>query len=202
MSYFDFSATFEKAGGLFRKRLRRLFETQTDLEGRRFERPALSTLKQRARLLQGSTSHSRLALLARLGKTPGKTLKGTKRTKKSGAPTSVPLTRLYVTHDLALRGFRAEHSAESVRIYVSEDAHIDFYGTNPSLADLIRWNSKGQARLNPRVGSKAPLVFPNNDAEIQDIKPEFGWVAQMLERDALVQARAKLKLQLRAELRV
>jgi hypothetical protein len=199
---FDFSLTFEKIGILYRKRLRRTLETQTALEGRTFARPAIATLKQRARLLQGSTSHSRLSLLARLGKTPGKTTKGKARTKTTGAPTSVPLTRLYVTHDLALRGFRADHSPESVRVYVAEDPHIPFYGSTPTLAEIIRWNSRGQSELNPKVGGKAPLVFPTNEREVEAIQPEFSWSRQMLEAEALRQAREKLTLKLQAELKL
>lgn len=189
---FDFKVAFEKVGGLFTKRFRRSFETQTDLEGRAFAKPAPATLKQRARLLQGSTSQKKLALWASQGETKGKNLKG-KAWKKGGGPKAVPITRLYVTHDLALRGFRFDARKEEVRLFVADDPHIPFYGTEPRLSDIIRWNSKGQPKLNPRVGGKAPLVWPMTPKQVEEIQPEYKFAYAILERAAAEQMKSKLK---------
>lgn len=197
----DFTATFAKIGGLLTKRLRRGLETQQDLRGNRFAPPALATLKARARLMQGTTRGSKLSAMHAAKQSGGKTTKG-KPWKGGKGAKSVPLTRLYVTHDLALRGFKYDEKPFGVRVYVQEVPHIPFYGKDPSLADIVRWNSLGQIRVNPRLKGRAPLVFPNNEREVSAIMPEMKWAWEMLEREAARQMKEQLRLKLRTELRI
>lgn len=202
MASFDFTEVLNRIGATFTKRFRRVIETQIDLDGRAFSPPAPSTLKARARLMQGTTSQKKLAGQKANKTVAGKTLAGTARTKWNQRVKSIPLTRVYVTHDLALRGFRHTAFPSMLRVFVQDVAHKPFYGKNPLLSDIVRWNSKGQPSLNPRVGVKAPNLFPASDLDVPKIQPEWGMAKDMFEREAVKQAREKFTLFVRTELRV
>jgi hypothetical protein len=167
MINFDFTETFRQIGQMFCTRFRQAIEQQVDLAGKAYARPALSTLKARERLLAGTTLESRKRMFKALKLTKGETLKGKGRTAKGSKHVSTPLTRMYVTHDTAIRGFQFEAQAKGVTVFVPDTPHIPVGGKTTSLSKIIQYNSQGQPRLNPRVGGKAPLIFPANSEQLQ-----------------------------------
>ena len=186
----DFTKTLSDIGKLFTVGFRQRIERQTGIDGGRYARPKMSTLKSRERLLAGTTLASRAALLDKMGVKRGQTLRGTKRGAKH---ISTSIARLYVTHDLAVRGFRSESSPNMVRIFVSDAPHTPFYGTNPTLRQIIQWNSRGQ---DENTSSSSPLVFPTTRQEVMAIQPEFSRAGQMIKTEANRQIKDMAKMNL------
>jgi hypothetical protein len=194
---FDFTKVFTDIGKLFVRGLGLRIRQQVGIDGARYSRPELGTLKARQRMLTGTRSSK--------GVTKGITLKGkTRKTQAVGEKgvTNVPITRLLVSKDTALRGFKSEAKSNSVRVYVSEASHIKM-GKQPTktYAEIIGFNSRGQDDLNTGIKSP-PLVFPTDATEIEMMEKEMDFAHRMFEKEASIQMNKLATLRLKKVLRI
>jgi hypothetical protein len=178
---FDLTKAWFEVGKLYAREMSLGIQQQRGLDGSPYVPPKMSTLKARIRTL-GT-----------------KTIRGTKGKSKTQ---NSSLKRLYVTGDLAKRGFSFMAANDQVRVFATRVPHWGtYYDSNPLLSDLIKWNSKGQPDLNPNVGSRAPLVFPTKPAEIGAME-STKYVNGILWREMDKQMRAAGTQNLKAQLNI
>jgi hypothetical protein len=190
---FDFKEVFTEIGRLFVHGLGLRIKKQVSLDGARYSRPELSTLKARQRMLAGTKSRK------------GITLRGKIRAVQAvGAQglTNVPITRLLVSQDTANRGFGSEASKDNVRIFISDAYHIKMGKQKTiSFSKIISHNSRGQDDLNTAIKSP-PLVFPTDTAEILMMEKEIGFARRMFDAEASEQMNKLATLKLRKVLKI
>lgn len=194
---FDFTEVFRRIGQLFVRGLSLRIKQQVGLDGARYSKPELSTLKGRQRMLAGTRSWK--------GVTRGITLKGkVRKVQAVGVKglTNVPITRLLVSQDTANRGFGFEATKDGVKVFVSPKSHIKM-GKQPTKTyeQIIGWNSRGQDDVNTNIKSP-PLVFPTSNTEIEMMEREMDFVRRMFEIEASKQMNQLATLKLRKVLRI
>jgi len=158
---FDFTKTFDFIGRAFVRALSLNVRQQQGIDGNGYSFIAPSTGKSR-----------------RAKRTGTKFLKGirTKRVKdfdESYEVTKsvfsrglvVSLKRLFVTGEFAASGFNYSPDKNGVDVFVPES----FHKGGATMADIVRYNSRGQSRLNKNIKAP-PLVFPNNAGEVALIR--------------------------------
>jgi hypothetical protein len=195
---FDFTAVFTKIGDVFVRGLKLRIKRQTGIDGQRYSRPELSTLKARQRMLSGTHS-------AKKGTTLGITTKGkVRKIQAVGVKglTNVPITRMLVSQDTANRGFESTATKDRVRVFVSEQTHIKMGGNKtPTFAQLIDWNSKGQSNVNPHV-KRPPLMFPSDAIEITMMEKEMDAAQRLFAIEASKQMNQKATMKLKRILHI
>lgn len=165
---FDFTTIFKEIGRIFVRRLGLNIRNQTGIDGQKYSRPEMSTLKSRQRALKG------------------KTLRQTKRTEKRPL-TSVPISRLFVTQDTSKRAFDSISDKDSATVYVTGKQHI---GNKATFQEIIGYNSRGQSNINSDI-KNPPLVFPTTTREVLLMRDEVAQGSRLLKNEVLRQIKEK-----------
>lgn len=158
---FDFTKTFEFMGKMFVRALKLGIRQQTGIDGTGYSPAAPSTARGRGIKTFRNKSESKNAK--------------TGKPKTFGAR-GLSLKRLFVTGEFSSGAFNYIADKGSLTVFAPETMHRG----GATMADIVRYNSRGQARVNDKI-KNPPLVFPNNAAEIAMIKDSSSG-ASVLER--------------------
>ena len=158
---FDFTKTFDFIGKAFVRALALNVRQQRGIDGQGYSHVKPATAKKRGIKMFRNKSET---INPRTG-----------RAKTFTAP-GMSLKRLFVTGEFSSGGFRHTPEKDGVDVFVPESDHKG----NITMANIMRYNSRGQARVNPYIVTP-PLVFPNTAGEVALIR-DANSGASILER--------------------
>lgn len=122
----------------------------------------------------------------------GKTGKGGRALKSSGST-----KRLWVTGEFSKEAFGYKASETGVQVFAREVSHTG----GISNAQIVRYNSKGQDKVNRNIANP-PLVFPTNPEEVMLMQDEMRLARELFAREAKKQMREMAGLNLKVKLNV
>jgi hypothetical protein len=105
--------------------------------------------------------------------------------------------RLWVTGEFGNEAFGYKPTENGVKIFAREVSHKD----GISYAQILRYNSRGQSKLNRHI-KIPPLVFPTDKNEIAMMSDQFTDAKRIFEKEANKQMREQLNTKMKVVLRI
>jgi len=155
---------FERVGGYFKKELENNIRSQKGIDEQSFSQVTLATAK--SRIYQNNSNRVKFKGVKGVAYRAKKTF----REGKKNSVTPKDFKRLLFTGRFWQNAFKFTAYGESVKVFVNDSYYGLLRGRGgTTYADIVEYNNKGSARLNPEI-SNPPLIFPNNFAEVARMK--------------------------------
>lgn len=201
MAQFDFTKTFDNIGKIFVQGIAERIRKQKGIDGASYSKVKPSTIKARLRSTE-KTAYSNRKTLG-FGK-KSVTIKAHQReqasfnkslAKKLGKAGTD--NRLFVSGEFANEGFSYKAIPNGVKVFAEESQHEGGV-TN---AQILRWNSRGQPKLNRHIANP-PLVFPTNKNEIMMMTNEWELARRAFQKDAKAQMKDMANMKMKVVLNI